>query len=124
MYTEGTVLQDKNNGYQQAPSKMGMVFQHFNLFPIKTILQGVPTARLNSWENREEAGLRNGLTGLMGRERGERLSIPFSRATRSGVLPLFAHYSRCNAFDEPTSALDPEMMGEVLELMKKAPGTG
>ena len=75
--------------------KMGMVFQHFNLFPHKTILQNMTVAPISGGQK-------------------QRVAIVRALAMEPDVM----------LFDEPTSALDPEMVGEVLDVMKKLAQTG
>ena len=104
--------------------KMGMVFQHFNLFPHKTILQNItlaPVKLLN--KSTDEAKKRAMellcLVGLEEKADAYPSQLSGGQKQRIAIVRSLAMDPDVMLFDEPTSALDPEMVGEVLELMKK-----
>ena len=103
--------------------RMGMVFQHFNLFPHKTVLQNITMApvrlKLMNREAAKEKAMelfkQNRSGGESGRISRHALRRP---ETANCYHPGAGDEPRGHVFDEPTSALDPEMVGEVLDLMK------
>ena len=109
--------------------KMGMVFQHFNLFPHKTILQnmilapvkvkGVPQA-----EAEKKAMELLGRVGLADRAGAYPIQLSGGQKQRVAIVRALAMEPDVMLFDEPTSALDPEMVGEVLDVMKKLAKAG
>ena len=105
---------------------MGMVFQHFNLFPHMTVKENITMAPvLLKQKTRQEADDNgHGASGPRGPGgQGRRTIPPSSPAARSSALAIvraLAMEPDVMLFDEPTSALDPEMVGEVLDVMKRA----
>ena len=109
--------------------KMGMVFQHFNLFPHKTILQnmtvspikvkGIPQA-----EAEKKAMELLERVGLADRASAYPIQLSGGQKQRVAIVRALAMEPDVMLFDEPTSALDPEMVGEVLDVMKKLAKTG
>ena len=109
--------------------KMGMVFQHFNLFPHKTILQnmmlapvkvkGVPQA-----DAEKKAMELLGRVGLADRAGAYPIQLSGGQKQRVAIVRALAMEPDVMLFDEPTSALDPEMVGEVLDVMKKLAKAG
>ena len=93
--------------------KMGMVFQHFNLFNNKTVLENIMLAPVYTrCQELKKAKRHNRLAAF-----GKKEQIPVT--TTKEQIKKEAREQAMNLFDEPTSALDPEMVGEVLELMKQ-----
>ena len=109
--------------------KMGMVFQHFNLFPHKTILQNMTIAPINvKGMDRQEAEKKaRALLARVGLEdRAEAYPIQLSggQKQRVAIVRALMMEPEVMLFDEPTSALDPEMVGEVLEVMRELAASG
>ncbi len=124
VYFEGVDITDKKVDINRHRRKMGMVFQHFNLFPHKTILENItlaPTKLLG--KSKEEAQKRAmellELVGLEAKANAYPSQLSGGQKQRIAIIRSLAMDPDVMLFDEPTSALDPEMVGEVLELMKK-----
>ena len=104
--------------------KMGMVFQHFNLFPHKTILQNMTLAPVKVKGIPQEEANRKALdllerVGLADRAEAYPIQLSGGQKQRVAIVRALAMEPDVMLFDEPTSALDPEMVGEVLDVMKK-----
>ncbi len=104
-------------------SEMGMVFQHFNLFPHLTILDNITLApRLVRGISRTEAEKKAmellARVGLSDKARNYPQQLSGGQKQRVAIVRALAMEPRMMLFDEPTSALDPEMVGEVLDVMK------
>ena len=121
---DGQVITDPKVDIDKVRRKMGMVFQHFNLFPNMTVQRNITLAPVR--------------TGLMGQKEADEEALRLLRRVgleeKAGVYPnqlsggqkqriaivrAMAMRPKVMLFDEPTSALDPEMVGEVLEVMKE-----
>ena len=120
---EGNDLTDPKTNLDLCRQKMGMVFQHFNLFPHLTVLQNITLAPLTLKLKTQEEAEKEAMQLL------ERIGLPDKAnvypSTLSGgqkqriaIVRSLAMHPDVMLFDEPTSALDPEMVGEVLEVMK------
>ena len=104
--------------------KMGMVFQHFNLFPHKTILENITLAPIKLLKkNKEEANAKAmellEMVGLAEKANAYPSQLSGGQKQRIAIVRSLAMEPDVMLFDEPTSALDPEMVGEVLEIMKQ-----
>lgn len=104
--------------------KMGMVFQHFNLFPHMTILENMTLAPMKVKGMSKEAAEQKALelldrVGLKDRADAYPIQLSGGQKQRVAIVRALAMEPNVMLFDEPTSALDPEMVGEVLDVMKK-----
>ena len=126
---EGQSITDEKCDINKIRQKMGMVFQHFNLFPNMTILKNITLAPIR--------------TGLMNREQAEKKAMELLKRVgledkassypaqlsggqkqRIAIVRALCMQPEVMLFDEPTSALDPEMVGEVLDVMKELAKSG
>ena len=104
--------------------KMGMVFQHFNLFPHMTILQNMTLAPMKVKGMAQQEAEAKALelldrVGLKDRADAYPIQLSGGQKQRVAIVRALAMEPDVMLFDEPTSALDPEMVGEVLDVMKK-----
>ena len=104
--------------------KMGMVFQHFNLFPHKTILQNMTLAPVKVKGVQQAEAEKKALelldrVGLADRAGAYPIQLSGGQKQRVAIVRALAMEPDVMLFDEPTSALDPEMVGEVLDVMKR-----
>ena len=108
----------------QHRQKMGMVFQHFNLFPHMTILDNMTLAPIKVKHMDKAAAEEKALAlldrvGLKDRAGAYPIQLSGGQKQRVAIVRALAMEPEVMLFDEPTSALDPEMVGEVLEVMKQ-----
>jgi len=123
VYFEDVNLADKKVDIDLHRRKMGMVFQHFNLFPHKTVLENITMApvklKLKSpAEAKEEAMQLLERIGLADKANEYPAMLSGGQKQRIAIVRALAMHPQVMLFDEPTSALDPEMVGEVLDLMR------
>lgn len=124
IYFEGVDITDKKVDINRHRQKMGMVFQHFNLFPHKTILQNITLAPIKLLGMSKEEADKKGMellerVGLAEKANAYPSQLSGGQKQRIAIVRSLAMEPDVMLFDEPTSALDPEMVGEVLELMKQ-----
>lgn len=109
--------------------KMGMVFQHFNLFPHKTILDNMILAPMKVLHMPKDQAVEKALgllkrVGLEDRANAYPIQLSGGQKQRIAIVRALMMEPEVMLFDEPTSALDPEMVGEVLEVMKELAQAG
>lgn len=109
--------------------KMGMVFQHFNLFPHLTVLENITLApvklnKMTSEQAKEKAMELLNIVGLAEKADAYPASLSGGQKQRIAIARSLAMDPEIMLFDEPTSALDPEMVGEVLDVMKNLAKSG
>ena len=119
---EGERILEKRKDIDKYRENVGMVFQHFNLFPNMTVLKNITLApvRLGKWKKEEADEKAIGLLKRIGLEK-KALSYPSKlsggQKQRVAIIRALAMNPEILLFDEPTSALDPEMVREVLDVM-------
>lgn len=127
---EGTNLEGlSEKGVQKVREKMGMVFQSFNLFPNKTVLQNVKLApiKVKKMSDADATKLSQQLLSDVGMDKKANAypaSLSGGQQQRVAIARALAMQPDVMLFDEPTSALDPEMVGEVLKVMQKLADDG
>lgn len=123
IYFDGVDLADKSVDINLHRQKMGMVFQHFNLFPHKTVLQNITMApvtlkKKTAEEAKAQATALLERIGLADKADEYPNMLSGGQKQRIAIVRALAMAPEVMLFDEPTSALDPEMVGEVLDLMR------
>lgn len=126
---EGIELTDPKTDIDKVRRKMGMVFQHFNLFPHLTVLQNIMLAPVTQKLATKEEARAKALSllkriGLEDKADVYPSQISGGQKQRIAIVRSLAMGPDVMLFDEPTSALDPEMVGEVLSLMKELAAEG
>ena len=124
IYFDGQNILEKSCNKNKLREKMGMVFQHFNLFPHLTILKNITIAPvklglMSLAEANEKAMALLKRIGLEDKANAYPSQLSGGQKQRIAIVRALAMNPQVMLFDEPTSALDPEMVGEVLELMKE-----
>ena len=129
IYFDGVDITDPKTNIDLHRQKMGMVFQHFNLFPHMTILRNMTLAPMRVLKkSREEAEAKAmqllERVGLADKAANYPKQLSGGQQQRVAIVRALCMDPEVMLFDEPTSALDPEMVGEVLEVMKQLAADG
>lgn len=124
IYVEGIDVADKKTNINEVRTEVGMVFQHFHLFPHMTVLDNIMLAPLKVRKSSVQSSKEKGLqllkkVGLEDKANAYPNSLSGGQKQRVAIARALAMEPKIMLFDEPTSALDPEMVGEVLEVMKQ-----
>ncbi len=120
---DGVSMTDQKTDINRMRQKMGMVFQHFNLFPNMTILNNITlapvrTGLMDKAKAEQEAMSLLQRVGLADKAKNYPAQLSGGQKQRIAIVRALAMHPEVMLFDEPTSALDPEMVGEVLDVMK------
>ncbi len=129
IWFDDKLITDKKTDINEVRKHMGMVFQHFNLFNNLTIQKNITLApvklKLMSKEEANENALRLlKMVGLEDKADAYPSSLSGGQKQRAAIVRSLAMNPKVMLFDEPTSALDPEMVGEVLQVMKNLAADG
>ena len=121
---DGKVIDAKKQKLAQVRAEVGMVFQHFNLFPHKTVLENVIEAPMIVKKESKETAIAKGKAllekvGLADKADVYPSKLSGGQKQRVAIARALAMEPKALLFDEPTSALDPELVGEVLAVMKQ-----
>ncbi|MCX7614138.1 MAG: amino acid ABC transporter ATP-binding protein [Clostridiales bacterium] len=124
IWFENVNITDKKTDINVLRQKMGMVFQHFNLFPHLSVLNNITLAPVKLGLQTPEEAKENAIRllkriGLEDKANAYPLQLSGGQKQRIAIIRSLAMNPKVMLFDEPTSALDPEMVGEVLEVMKE-----
>ncbi|MCE4046617.1 amino acid ABC transporter ATP-binding protein [Lysinibacillus fusiformis] len=125
----GDVLTDKGTNIMKIREEVGMVFQHFHLFPHKTVLENLTYAPINVKGMDKEVAIKNAeellkKVGLFEKRQEYPNRLSGGQKQRVAIARALAMDPKVILFDEPTSALDPEMVKEVLAVMKNLADSG
>lgn len=129
VYVDGYDIADPQVDINKVRQNIGMVFQHFNLFPNMTVLQNITLApvqlgKMSKEEAKKAAYHYLDLVGLREKADANPSKLSGGQQQRVAIARALAMNPQVMLFDEPTSALDPEMVGDVLDIMKKLADSG
>jgi len=129
IWFDGKLITDDKTDINEVRRHMGMVFQHFNLFHNLTIMENIILAPVKLKLMSEENAKKNAIqllerVGLAAKADAYPSSLSGGQKQRIAIVRSLAMNPKVMLFDEPTSALDPEMVGEVLEVMKELAESG
>ena len=129
IYFEDVDITDKKTDINAHRQKMGMVFQHFNLFPHMTVLKNMTLAPMKLLKKEKAVATEKAMellkiVGLDDRADAYPNQLSGGQQQRVAIVRALCMEPDVMLFDEPTSALDPEMVGEVLDVMKKLANEG
>ena len=121
---DGTEITDPKVNINKVREGLGMVFQHFNLFPHLSVMENITLAPVKVKKQSEEQAKERALVllnrvGLADKADAYPVQLSGGQKQRIAIARALAMEPKIMLFDEPTSALDPEMVGEVLEVMKE-----
>ncbi|MCM3292350.1 amino acid ABC transporter ATP-binding protein [Paenibacillus sp. MER 180] len=123
LFVDGIRVNDKSTDINRLRRNIGMVFQHFNLYPHKTVLQNITlapikVAGMSKQEAEEAARLYLDKVGIADKANAYPSQLSGGQQQRVAIARGLAMKPKIMLFDEPTSALDPETIGEVLDVMR------
>lgn len=126
---DGVSMTDPKTDINKMRQKMGMVFQHFNLFPNMTILKNLTLAPIRTHLATKEQAEKKAMNllarvGLQDKAHSYPAQLSGGQKQRVAIVRALCMEPEVMLFDEPTSALDPEMVGEVLDVMKQLAAEG
>lgn len=129
IYVDGVDVVDPKTDIQKIRQKVGMVFQHFNLFPHMTVMQNMTYAPINVKNMAPKQAMDKAIellerVGLADKAACYPATLSGGQKQRVAIARTLAMDPEVILFDEPTSALDPEMVKEVLTVIKSLAGTG
>jgi polar amino acid transport system ATP-binding protein len=129
VWFDGEKITDPRCNVDATRRHIGMVFQHFNLFPNMTILENITLAPVKLRIKSAEDAARDALSlldriGLADKANAYSSTLSGGQKQRVAIVRALAMSPKLMLFDEPTSALDPEMVGEVLDLIRDVAETG
>lgn len=129
VYLDDEKINDPNVDINKVRQRLGMVFQNFNLFPHKTVTENITMAPINVLKMSQEDAVKKAyellkMVGLEDKADEYPKSLSGGQQQRVAIARALAMEPEAMLFDEPTSALDPEMVGDVLEVMKNLAAEG
>jgi polar amino acid transport system ATP-binding protein len=129
IYIDGADILDPKTDINKVRAEVGMVFQSFNLFPHKTVLENITLAQIVVRKRPKQAALDKAMAllekvGIKDKALVYPDQLSGGQQQRVAIARALAMDPKVMLFDEPTSALDPEMIGEVLDVMKNLAGEG
>ena len=129
IYVDNELITSPKTDVNKVRQKMGMVFQQFNLFPHLTIMENITLAPVKLKKMTKEEAVKKGQellerVGLAEKANNYPAQLSGGQKQRVAIARALAMHPEIMLFDEPTSALDPEMVGEVLDVMKELAKSG